>query len=108
MSRGLIFQKLCVASEDIIQLHPLCFAFYAFEYLLFYNHRNHESDVTVIPSTMGTHQGDLLGRALFVLTQFKALHSTTKHFPFCPFPSIANDIHIIGPPSIISFAYEHF
>jgi len=31
-----------------------------------------------------------------------------NHFPFCLFPSIVDGIHIIGPPSIISYAYEHF
>jgi len=57
---------------------------------------------------MGTHQGDPWGGALFALAHFRALHSTINHFPFCLFPSIADDIHIIGPISIISFAYEHF
>jgi hypothetical protein len=47
---------------------------------------------------MGTRQGDLLGGALFTLTHFRALHSTTNHFPSYIFPSITNDIHIIGPP----------
>ncbi len=47
------------------------------------------------------------GGALFVLAHFRALRSTTNHFPSCLFPSIANDTHIIGPHSIVSFAYEH-
>jgi hypothetical protein len=80
--------------------HPLCL-FYAFEFPLFYNHHKHEGDVTFIPFAMGTHQGDLLGRALFALAHFKALCSITSHFPSCLFPSIVDDIHIIGPPSII-------
>jgi len=82
--------------------------FYAFEFPLFYNHHNHENDVMVISSMMGTHQGDPLGRALFPLTHFKALCSITNYFPFCLSPSIGNDIHIINLPSIVSFAYEHF
>jgi len=57
---------------------------------------------------MGTHQGDPLGGALFALVHFRALCFTINHFPFCLFPSITNDIHIIGPPSIVSFTYEHF
>jgi hypothetical protein len=65
---------------------------------LFNSHHNHEDDVIIIPSTMGTHQGDPLGRALFTLAHFKALHSTTNHFPSYLFPSIVNDIHIIGSP----------
>jgi len=90
-----------------IQFIPFVHAFYAFEFLLFYNHHNPEGDVTIIPSTAGTRQGDPLRGALFVLTHFKALHSITSHFLFCLFPSIAGDIHIIGPPSIISSTYEH-
>jgi hypothetical protein len=55
--------------------------------------------------------GDLsrsLQGALFVLAHFKVLHFITNHFPSCVFPSIANDIHIISPPLIASFTYEHF
>jgi hypothetical protein len=101
MLRGVIFQKLRATNGDIIQLIRFVRAFYAFEYIMFYSHHNHEGDVIVIPSTMGTHQGDLGGRgggALFVLTHFRALHFTTSHFPSCLFPSIVDDIHIIGPP----------
>jgi len=90
---------------QIIQFIPFVHAFYAFECPLFYNHHNYEDDVIVIPSTMGTHQGDPLGRALFALTHFKA--PITNHFPFCLFPSVGDDIHIINLPSIVSFAYEH-
>jgi len=62
---------------DIIQFIPFV---RAFEYPLFYKHYNHESDVTIIPSTMETHQGDLLGGALFASTHFRALHSAINHF----------------------------
>jgi hypothetical protein len=57
---------------------------------------------------MGTRQGDALGGALFVLTHFRALCFIINHFPSCLFPSITDDIHIIGPFSIISYVYEHF
>jgi hypothetical protein len=50
----------------------------------------------VITFTMGTCQGDPLGKALFALVHFRSLCFTVNHFPFCPFPFIANDIHIIG------------
>jgi len=50
----------------------------------FYNHCNHEGDVTLIPFTMGTHQGDPLGRAIFVLTHFKVLCFTTSFIYFHP------------------------
>jgi hypothetical protein len=61
VSRKVIFQKLHATGGDIIQLIPFVHALYAFESLLFYNHHNHEGDVTIIPFAMGTHQGDLLG-----------------------------------------------
>ncbi len=48
-----------------MQLIPFVCAFYAFEFPMFYSHHNCEGDVTVIPSAMGTHQGDPLGGALF-------------------------------------------
>jgi hypothetical protein len=67
MLKKVIFQKLRVAGGNIIQLIPFVRAFYAFMFPLFYNHRNYEGDVTVIPSAMGTYQGDPLGRALFAL-----------------------------------------
>jgi hypothetical protein len=55
MSKIVIFQKLCATSEDIIQLIPFVYAFYAFESPLFYSHHNHEGEGTVIPFAMGTH-----------------------------------------------------
>ncbi len=106
--RIIIFQKLCTTSGDIIQLIPFVRVFYAFESPLFYSHHNREGEVMVIPSTMGTRQGDPLGGALFALVHFRVLCSITSHFPFCLFPSIIDDIHIISPPSIVSSAYEHF
>ncbi len=80
----------------------------AFEAPLFYNHHNHEGDVTIIPSIMRTYQGDPLGGALFALAHFKALCSIINHFPSYLFPSIVNDTHIISPLSVVSYVYEHF
>jgi hypothetical protein len=74
---------------------------------LFYNHHNHEGKVTIIPSTMETHQGDFWGKALLTLAYFRALCFIINYLLSCLFPSITNDIHIIGPLSIISFAYEY-
>ncbi len=61
-----------------------------------------------IPSIMGTHQGDPLGKALFVLTHFKALRFTVNWFFFCLYLSIIDGIRIISDPSITSSTYEHF
>jgi hypothetical protein len=66
---------------------------------------------------MGTHQGDPrggggggggVGGAIFTLDHFRALCFTISHFFSFLFPSIVNDIHIIGPLSINSSTYEHF
>jgi len=98
VSRIIIFQKLCVVGGDIIQLIPFIYAFYAFESPLFYSHYNCESEVMVIPSTMGIRQGDPLGGVLFALIHFRTLCFITNHFPSCLCPSITDDIHIISPP----------
>jgi hypothetical protein len=74
---------------------------------MFYSHCNCEGYVIVIPFAMGIYQGDPLGRALFAIAHFRALRSIASHFLYYLFPSIVNDNHIIGPPFIISFAYEH-
>jgi hypothetical protein len=72
---------------------PFVYAFYAFESPLFYNHCHCEGDVIIILFAMGTHQGDPLGGgALFALTIKRLIISL-----FCLFPSIIDDIHIIGP-----------
>jgi hypothetical protein len=108
MSKGVIFQELCVVGGNIIKFIPFVRAFYAFESPLFYNHHNHEGNIIVIPSIMGTWHGGPLGGALFVLTHFRALCSITNHFPSYVFPCIADDTHIIGPPSIVTSPYEDF
>jgi hypothetical protein len=108
MLRGVIFQKLCATSGNIIQFIPFVHTFYAFESPLFYSHHNREGDVTIIPSTMGSRQGGPSGGALLVLAHFRALHSRINHFPSCLCPSIGDYTHMISPPSIVSSGYEHF
>jgi hypothetical protein len=53
----------------------------------------------VTPFTIGTRQSDPLGKALFALVHFKALHFIISHFPSYIFPSITSNIHMIRPPS---------
>jgi hypothetical protein len=89
--RRFIFQELRAACGNIIQFIPFVHASYAFGFPLFYNHHNRESNVIVIPSAMGTHQGNPLGGTLFILAYFRALHSTSNYLPSYLFPSIAND-----------------
>jgi hypothetical protein len=64
--------------------------------------------IIIIPFAMGTYQGDHLGWALFALIHFRALRFIANHFLFYIFPSIIDDIHMTGPPFILSFAYGHF
>ncbi len=80
VSRGVIFQKLCAIGGNIMQLIPFVCALYAFESPLFHNHHNREGNVILLPSTMGTRQGDPLGGALFTLVHFRALHFIASHF----------------------------
>jgi hypothetical protein len=77
---------------------------------MFYNHHSREGDVIIIPSAIAIRQVDPWGGGvrLFVSAHFKALHSIASLFPSCLFPSIVDDIHSIGPLSIVSFTYEHF
>ncbi len=49
-----------------------------------------------------------LRRGAICFSYLKDLHFIISYFPSCLFPSIVNDIHIIGSLSIISFIYEHF
>lgn len=57
MSKRIIFQELCIASEDVVQLIPCVYTFYVFESPLFYNNHNHERYIIMIPSLiMVTHQ----------------------------------------------------
>jgi hypothetical protein len=100
MSKGVIFQELRAHVGTSYNLSPLL-AFYAFESPLFYSHHNHDGNVTISPSAMGTHQNDPLGGALFALTHLKALHFMINYLSSYLFPFITNDIHIIGPPSIV-------
>jgi hypothetical protein len=82
MSKGVIFLKLRLASGNIIQLILIVHAFYAFEYPMFFSHHNHENNITIIPYTMGTHQSNPLGGALFALTHLKVLCFYNKLFSF--------------------------
>ncbi len=91
-----------------MQFIPFVHALYPFESPLFYNHCNCEGNITIILFAMGICQGDALGRALFALAHFRALHSIVSHFPSRLFPAIVDDTHIVSFLSIVSSTYEHF
>jgi hypothetical protein len=84
VSKGVIFQEFHALGGFIIQLILFVRAFYEFESPLFYSHHNHDGDVMIIPSAMGTHQGDPLGGALFALIHLKAqsLQLAISHFVY--------------------------
>jgi hypothetical protein len=86
--------------RDIIQFIPFICAFYAFEFPLFNSDHNHEGDIMVIPSTMGTHEGNPLGGVLFALAHFRVQCFIVNYFSSYLFPCVANDMHIIGPSSL--------
>jgi hypothetical protein len=44
---------------------------------------------------------------LYLWAHLQALQFVATHFPKCWFPTIANDICIIGPPSIIWTTFEY-
>jgi len=57
----------------------VCF-FHIFESPLYFTHCNQKSDVTNIALPTSTHQGDLLGGAMFAIANFLLLRTTTNHF----------------------------
>jgi hypothetical protein len=65
--------------------------------LLFYSNHNCDDNVKVIPSAMGTRQGDLLGRVLFALTYLIALRSIVNHFPLVYFHPLQMTFTLAAP-----------
>jgi hypothetical protein len=100
--------KVCKKSSPQVQFIFFIHYFYAPQHPLLFNHHSLLNNLFIIQSSSGTHQRDLLGGPLFILTHFRALCSLTSLFPSCLFPSITNDTHIIGPTSIVFQAFDHF
>ncbi len=63
LSKGIMFQKLCVTSGDIIQFILSIHKFYKFEFLIFHSHSNYKDDVTMISSTIQTCRNPNFGFA---------------------------------------------
>jgi hypothetical protein len=82
---------------------PLFMHFMLLNPHFFYGHHNLEGDVKIIPFVMGIYQGNPLGGAFFTLAHFMALCFIINCFLSYLFPSIVDVIHIISPPSIVSF-----
>jgi hypothetical protein len=104
-----MLQKLHVVRGDIVQLVHIYFvhSFNAFELWFFSN-----NEVIIIFSAMGTHQGNFFHEPLFGLTHFWTLQFVEVQFPTCLFPTIVDDIYIVGPPSLgcitIEFIFLNF
>ncbi len=62
-------------------------------------------DFIVISFKSNTQQGDPLGRVLFALAHLHVFCSTIVIHPTCVFPSLANDIYIVGPLSNVFFFF---
>ncbi len=74
---------------------PFTKLFYGVHSPLYYQHGRH------------VKQGDPLGGLLFALAHYQILLKTIAWAPNCVFPSLTNDIHIVGPMSEIICAFDH-
>ncbi|KAL2634830.1 hypothetical protein R1flu_006309 [Riccia fluitans] len=97
ISREALFHELRATTSSLDQLFPFVHSFYACRSPLYFSHRSHEDEVSLLSSESGTHQGDPLGGALFALAHLRALRTTASEHPLCLFPSLADDTHIVGP-----------
>jgi hypothetical protein len=82
-------------------------SFYGFHYSLYYQHGWHVKGVTIIESSSGTRQGDLLRSPLFALTHYGVFLKTIVQALGCVFPSLMDDTHIVGPMNEITHAFDH-
>ncbi len=93
-----IFLRFICCRWAVVSTHTFC---------LFFYHHSPQGDLFIIQSSIGTCQGDPLGRPLFALVHFYTLCSFARLFSSCLFPSIANDTHIIQSISIVFQAFHH-
>jgi len=84
------FKNFMQQMKILYNSSPLFVHFVQLNLPMFYNHQNHDGDVTIISFAMGTHEGDPLKRPIFALIHFKALCFTTNHLSFCLLPYIIN------------------
>jgi hypothetical protein len=64
---------------------------------LYFSEASRHGDLIVVSSKFGTRQGDPLGGVLFALAHICTFHPTATAHPICVFPSLENDMHIVGP-----------
>jgi hypothetical protein len=63
--------------------------------------------VTFIESFLGMKQGDPLGGPLFVFAHYQSLLEAIVRTTNYVFPSLTNNIHIVGPMNEITNAFDH-
>jgi hypothetical protein len=61
----------------------------------------------IIESSLGKRQGDPLRGLLFVLAHYQTFLKIIMRAPSYIFPSLMDDIHIVGPMSEIIHAFDH-
>ena len=70
----------------------------------------HEDGVgrTEVLNSVGSRQGCSWGSFLYCLTIHPLLLQLAEEFPECQVLAFADDVHILGPPELVSLAYERW
>ncbi len=85
------FSKITAFYWHLGLVFPICSSVLARPSPLYFSKVFRHGDFIIISSKSSAWQGDPLGGVLFTVAHICALHLT------CVFPSLANDMHIIGP-----------
>ncbi len=81
--------------------------FYGVHFFKNYHHKQHVKRVIIIESYSGTTQDDPLRGPLFLLAHYRAFVKTIMWAPNYVFPSLTNNIHILGPTSKNTHTFDH-
>jgi hypothetical protein len=92
-----ILKELQSSTNTLDQLFPFVHWFYTHQSPLYFSKASRHRDLIVISFEFGTWEGDPSGRMLFALVHFRTFHPTSTSHPTCVFPSLVDDMHIIGP-----------
>jgi len=107
ISRATIFRELCVVKGPLVSIIPFTKLFYGAHFSIYYQHGRHVEGVAIIESSSSTRQGDPLKGYLFILAHYQALLETIAQAPNYVFPSLVDDIRIVGPMNEITSASDH-
>jgi len=88
-------------------LSPSPRVFYGIHSSSSYYHRQHEEGITIIESFLSMKQGGPLGDLLFTLARYRTFLKTVAWTPSYVFPSLVDDIHILGPLNEIIPTFDH-